>query len=293
MKRPFIYCSMLLASLSAVNGLNAGVWESTKDFFTLPRNATPPSIRILVASDKPELTVEVKGRYKIYDPRDNSHIMTRKIGKKEVLRILDDGLIWGEEIPGVHQLLIVPEDMSVVTVIDGVPYQGSIYIYDVEGKFSVVNRINLEEFLTSILTPLFPESAPEELLAAVAIVARTNLYYLASNPKNAYWAVDAKQIDYHGYKNTTASPSILDAIQNTRYMVLGKDNAFEGVVNPFPAQWEIPGLLHVKGGHSVASKISIEEGKRLAEKNEDAAQILKKAFPGASIQLIQTSPGVM
>lgn len=284
---------MMLASLSVDTGVEAGAWESTKDFFTVPRAHNPPSIRILVASDKPELTLEIKGRYKVYDPRDNSHIMTRKIGKKEVLKVIDDGLMWGEEIPGVHQLLIVPEDFSVLTVIDGVAYQGSIYIYDVEGKLSVVNRIDLEEFLSSILTPLFPESAPEELLSAVAIVARTNLYYLAANPKNAYWAVDAKQIDFHGYKNTGASPAIMDAIKNTRYMVLGKDNSYEGTVNPIPAQWQIPGLLNVKGGSSVASKIDIEEAKRLAEKNDNAADILKKAFPGATIQLIHTSPGAM
>ncbi len=292
MKRTLIYLALLLATLSVDRGVEAGLWDSTKNFFTNPKQ-NPPALRILVETDKPFLTVEVKGRYKVYDPRDNSHIITRKIGKKETLKIVGDGLMWGEEFPGVHQLLIVPDDLSILTVIDGVEYQGSIYIYDVEGKLSVVNRIDLEYFLNSILTPLFPETTSEELLAAVAIAARTNLYYLAANPKNTYWAINGKDINYLGYKTTGNSDSIMDAIHMTRYMVLGKNNAYEGVVDPILAEWQVPGLLNVKGGRQVLSKIDIAEGKRLAAKGDNAAQILKKAFPEATIQLIQTSPGAI
>ncbi len=160
----------------------AGVFDDWVAALWKTEKPVPPTIKVLVTHDKPGVVLEVKGKYKIYDPHQNMYISTRFIGKRKFIQAISDGLKWGEEFPGIHQIRIVPDDPNTTTLVDGIEYKGSIFVYDIGGTISVVNEIDIEDYLKSILEPQFDDNLLPETFASIAITARTNAYYQASWP---------------------------------------------------------------------------------------------------------------
>jgi hypothetical protein len=212
------------------------------------------------------LIVEVKGKYKLYDPHTQEFISTRFIGKRKFMQPLQDGLSWGEEFPGLFQLAIVPDNSKVTTVVDGIEYRGAVVVYDIGGAVSVVNYVDVEDYLNSVLSKQYTQQLPDEELSAIAIAARTNAYYQAMNPSNSYWTIDGRKVGYEGYAVTHSNQAMDKAINSTRYMALFESD------NPIAADWS-------------KARISLDEAENLAKKGDHAVQILMKAFPQASLKL--------
>lgn len=276
---------ILLAVAAFANPVEAGLWDRVTALFSKPVPAQPPSIKLLIVQDEHGVVLEVKGKYQIFDPNTNEHISTRFIGKRKFIQATSDGLKWGEEFPGVYQLLIVPDDKNVTTIVDGIEYRGLIYIYDVQGAISVVNAVDIEDYLMSTLGLQYKESLPEEEMAAIAIAARTYAYWLAQNPKTDFWTVKAQAVDYQGHAVTNLTGGIEKAIQATRYMVMSQNGTPVGTAAPFPAVWN-----DKDNKEAVIAKISLGDAEVMANTGNHAAQILEKAFPGNSIILMHYAP---
>lgn len=282
--------TIMLALTTLTVPADAGLWDNVASFFRKPVRGESPSIRVLVSLDQPTLQVDVDGPFKGYDPRTGENILVSKLGKKGIMRVIDGGIKWNEEFPGVHQIFLVPTSPATTISVNGVIYPGSIYFYDVENKLSAVNKVDMETYLASVLSPLHQENdAPEEYLAALAITARTNAYFLAENPSNPYWAVDAQKVGYHGKPMPSESEHIQQAISDTRYMVMSKTGAYEGIVTPFYGFWP-KGKEAVKG-KGVIANITLQEAEDMAYHGSNAAHILSKAFPSSTIQLTYHAPG--
>lgn len=266
---------------------DVGFWDKIPNSFWKPSQSLPPMIKVLIVHDEPGVVVEVKGNYKLYDPRTNEHISTRFLGKRKFMQPVQDGLRWGEDFPGLHQILIIPDDLSTSTVVDGVEYKGAMYVYDIGGSISIVNEINIEDYLKSILARQFAEPLYEETLAALAITARTNVYFQALNPKNAFWAVDGRKVGYLGIANMPKNTNIERSINATRFLVMSTSKGSE--MAPFMGSWNDAKLEKTVDGQAVSSKISISEAEELAKKGNHAAQILNKAFPNTTINLMYSS----
>lgn len=290
MKRMLVIAATFAA---VVSPLQAGVWDSLSSLFRKDESIQTPAIRVLVDIDRESLHVVVEGPFKGYDPRTGELLLVSKMGKNMEMQVIDGGLKWGEEFPGVHQLLIVPTNKTTHLYVDGVEYPGSLYFYDVERKLSVVNKVPLEQYLAAVLTPAYHSEEPEELLSAIAITARTSAYYLAENPKNPYWAVDAHKVGYRGLPDTETAPAINRAIRETRHMILSKTGAYEGVITPFVGEWQKESGKEAAKSISNFSKITLKEAKTMAETGANAAQILSKAFPNSSIQVASHMPGTV
>ncbi|MGK5594038.1 MAG: SpoIID/LytB domain-containing protein [Parachlamydiaceae bacterium] len=278
-------CTALLAFVFYVASLQAGMLDDWVSYFWAGESAKPPAIKILITHDQPGVVLEVKGKYKIFDPKNNSHISTRYMGKRKFVQAQNDGLKWGEGFPGVHQIKVVPDDTNTVTLIDGVEYKGSIYVYDVGGAISIVNEINVEDFLKTTLASQFENGTlPEEELSAIAITARTNATYQAKNPKNTFWDVEASKVGYEGQSHTHAQGyAIKKAIDKTRYMVMLKDQKL------FPAVWGTATGGKINQEKVVFSRITLFEAEEMAKSGSNAAQILEKAFPETVLRLSYTS----
>lgn len=255
--------------------LEAGVFERL--IIGVNAEPAPPIIPVLIAYDKSGALIEVKGQYKLYDPHTNEHVSTRFIGKRKYMQALSDGLQWGEEFPGLHQLMIVPDNQGVTTLVDGVEYRGTIVVYDVEGKVGVVNELDIEDYLHSLLPRDVHEQLPAEALAALAIAARTNAYYQANSPTSPYWAANGEKIGYQGFVAAQPESPIGTAIDATRYMILSKGENEQGEILAFPATWA--------SGQGDAAQISLQQAVEMANKGANAGQILAKAFPGTTIKL--------
>lgn len=266
--------------------LQAGIWDNITSYFKGSQRSEPPTIRVLVVHDVEAASLQIRGRYSLYDPYTNSHISSRFAGKSRHIQALGDGLKWGESFPGLYQLKIEPDEELTLVTVNGRDYEGLVYIYDIGGTISVVNQIPVEAYVRSILANEQNQSLEPETLAALAIVTRTNAYFQAVNPKNTYWAVDAQKVGFHG--RVPGTYPIEDAVKQTRYMIMSRTGVYEGVATPFAVQF---GAL--SAGQSAkdveVSKITLEEANAMAQKGDHAAQILAKAFPGSTIMLMQYS----
>lgn len=283
---------LLVAILPFTAPLQAGWWDGIKGYFKGDTQAGPPAIRLLIVHDVESVRLEVKGKYSLYDPYANSYISSRFVGKCRNIQAMSDGLKWGEAFPGLYQLKIKPDEPATVMLIDGKPYGGFIYIYDIGGTISIVNQIPIEDYVASVLSKYQERELDPETWAALAIVARTNAYFQTINPKNTYWAVDAQKVGFNGL--TSVPPMIADAVRMTRYMVMSRTGVYEGMTTPFAAQFDqlSPGQVSKE---MQVSLISLEEAHEMAQNGEHAAQILAKAFPGITIMHLQygssTVPG--
>lgn len=255
-----------ICALMCVNALEAGILENWSAY-VMKQEARPATIKVLVAQNKPGIVLEVRGKYKIYDPNTMEHISTRFMGKRKFLQPLSNGIKWGEEFPGIYQILIVADEPNSTTIVDGVEYAGNLYIYDVAGQISVVNELAVEDYLDSLLSVKYDAPYPEEYLGAIAIASRTQAYDVIGNPKTKYWDIDGTKIGFEGYAATQKQNGIDKALLTTRNMVMTLND------KPFDASWE-------------AAKIKPLDAERLAKSGDSAAQILNKAFPGMTLKVI-------
>ncbi len=274
-KMLIVLCSVAMLSSSG----HAGIWDSVSNFLNKTTLKPNDSLKILVVHDKPGVVLEVKGKYQIFDPNTNSQMGKGYIGKRKYIQPLNDGLKWGEEFPGVFQIMIMPDDKSTTTVVDGIEYKGRVYVYDIGGSLSIVNDISFDEYAKTILSSQLQQPLPEEALAALAITARTNAYYMKQKAKSDFWDVEGKQIAYQGYALSNPSNLIEQAVRATHNMVMSAASS------PFLAQWDIV-AANIPNASPTDSKITVDQAAMFAHQGEHAAQILKKAFPNAQVDLI-------
>ncbi len=277
---------LFLALMSGNSFVNAGVWDNIVNKFRGDTSPPPPNMRVLIIHDVEKIKIDVTGKYSLYDPYTDSHITSRFVGKSREIQAMHDGLKWGEAFPGLYQIKIKPDDQTTMTRIDGHEYPGSVYVYDIGGTISMVNQIPVEDYVRYTLADFPEDSLHPEVLAAIAIVARTNAYYQASNPKNTYWAVDASKV---GYRGRYPVPRTIDkAVTSTRYMIMSRTGVYERTATPFAAQFDNLSPKGVAKDLEV-SKISIEQANEMANRGDHAAQILARAFPGSTIMLMHYS----
>ncbi len=273
---------MLAAFIPYVAPLHSGVWDSMTTYVSKSTKTQQPTIKPLLVHDRIGVILEVKGKYKIIDPHTGKHISTRFAGKRKFIQATKEGLKWGEEFPGLHQILIVPDDKTTTTIVDGIEYPGLIFVYDVDGMISVVNQIPVEQFLSYSLSQYQKQQIPQEALAAVVIAARTTAYYYAEHPKSEYWSIEAQQLGYQGIP-LQATGGLAKQIEGTRFMVMSTSPISDERIRAFPAIWK----GDPSKGDMIMSQITLPQAIDLANRGENAAQILGKAYPGIRIELMQ------
>ena len=284
---------LVLAFLPLTHNLEAKVCGGYSAAPTFSRNycEMPSSIRILITHNVPGVELGVTGQYTLYDPvslnrgdcgQKDHFIGTRYKGKCRYLETLIDGLKWGEEFPGQHQLKIVDDLPTSRTIVQGIEYKGPLYIYNVAGTISIVNELPIEEYVRNYLNQNYNTELEIEALYALAIIERTNAYFLAQNPKSPYWAIEAEKINYRGL--ACIHEKVNQAIYYTNRMVLSRTGVYEGVITPFMATFETS-IINPNHPEVVKSQISIDEANQMAKNGLHAAQIIAKAFPGSTIMM--------
>lgn len=242
-------------------------------------------IKLLVVHDKPGVVIEVKGQYKIYDPNKGSLISTRFKGKRKYMQSVADGLKWGEEFPGIYQVMIVPNTLNTTTLVDGIEYKGRIYVYDIGGSISVVNELTLDDYVRCTIAQQYQTSnLSDEAMNAVVIAARTNAYYLVQNPGNQFWTIDARKTGYQGHTLVTVNPKFEKALEKTRNMVLSSD---QNDVKAFANNWGISTGQSDAMKNIISSSISVFEADDLAKKGDHAQKILTTAYPNTNLKILK------
>ncbi len=224
----FILAASLVACAAAPSLLLSDGKEIPTDFSQMGKPAT---IKVLIEKQKDKILVEAKGRHYIYNPLNEILLSEESSSTKNWVRPAHNGMKWGELIPGIFQIRIVPADSLSTVLVNGIEYRGCVEIYDLKGQLYAVNEVDVERYLKSSMPVQFSLDLDEEVMDAVAIAARTNAYYLATRKSDFCWHVDAIDTGYQGYGASMQNLNVERAINSTRHMVM----LYKGV--PFPTTW--------------------------------------------------------
>ena len=267
--------NILLASMLTCGSIQAGFFSNLVSAFT-KSEPVDPTVGVLITHDVPGVVLEVKGKYRIYDPLTQDFISTRFVGKRKFIQAYSDGIKWGEEFPSLHQIQIVPEDPRTTTLVDGIEYSGVITVYDIGGTISIVNDVPSDEYLKTILNPYYFEM-PEELAAAYVIAARTNVMYQLKNSPSRFFTVDKDSVNYGGKASNVRGDGFSPAISATNNMIMTRN------LLPFAIE------MYTKNADPAVrlplGNLTFDQALELAKQGNHAAQILNKAFPGSTVSL--------
>lgn len=224
---------LTLILCSAISPLQA---QSSSSYERIAEPMAPRNIQVLLEKESTGALLEVKGPYYIFNPHDGSRVSSGLLGKRFMIHELISGLKWGEEFPGVHQIYIKPRSEETTIFINGIQYAGSVAVYGVDGKINVVNDIDIESYVRSSLTSQFPTPQEQEVMSALAILARTDAYYSATraNP-TSYWHVSAQDVGYQGSALVVSNSAIDRAVESTRHLILLHPEGSHNV--PFATTW--------------------------------------------------------
>lgn len=191
----------------------------------------PATIKVLLHEMIEGAVVEVKGKFQVCNIENNKYLSGGRSNKRFFLFPHPDGLKWGETYPGVYQIRIIPLSAETTTLIDGIEYRGCVEVYNIEGKLYVVNEVDIESYIKSILSTEFSTKPPIDILDSIAILARTNAYYIAGKNARQFWHVHGANNGYYGNANTLVHPYIDRSVDATKYLILTYED------KPFPTTW--------------------------------------------------------
>lgn len=210
-------------------------WAEAIPLTQVTDHISPRNIQILLEKDVSETLLEVKGPYSLLNPHDGSRIASGLLAKRFMVRELETGLRWGEEFPGVHQFYIKPRSPETAIFVRGIQYPGSIAIYGVAGTIHVINELDIESYVKSVLTAQFPTPLEPEVLSALAILVRTDAYYRAMKNETCFWHITAQESHYLGSALVVPGSPIEKAVDSTKHLILIHPEGGHNM--PFATAW--------------------------------------------------------
>lgn len=275
-------------TLGGAMDANAGMWERVKSVVGLETEPKAPTIKVLIAKELDGAMLEVKGKYNIYDPYKNSRLGTRFFSKSNYVQPVTEGIKWGEVFPGVFQMVVVPDDPDTTSVVNGVEYRGSLYVYQVENSLYIINEVPVEDYVHSIMSVQFDNPVSQEVMCAMAIALRTDACFAAVSKPDAYWHVDASNVGYTGYAVTKRSRSLDDVMASTRHLILSKTRGFQGSVTPIKTCCL---EQEYSGDNAATAGWNVSKAQVMASKGQNAAKILQAFFPESTVEMADTLEG--
>ena len=226
-------------------------------------------VKVLLTKLAEDALVEVKGRHLIYNPKTSEWIATKTKKKRARITTIDKGLYWGELIPDTFEIRVVPDEPGASILVNGIQYKGTIDVYSIGGTINIVNELDSEDYLKSILSNQITQKYSREALDAIVITERTNIYHAIQKDSYASWQVEAEKVGYLGNTIGKLSSYVENAVDRTRDMVLyykkkpfaaiwGHDNAGRSVA--YPAVFRKSALVP-RGVDNLPSLHSREKGK--------------------------------
>lgn len=204
----------------------------TKTVISAQKEEKLPELKVLIKQDVPGVLLESKGGYSVSDPANGKKLSSSNKSKRYYLHAQNDGIKWGEGFPGVYQVIVAGNQSKDTFLIDGIEYEGSISVYDIDNQLSIVNQVPIENYLKAYMSENFDgEHYDMHVLKSLAIVLRTQLYYTAAKNKNAFWQIDRSHSTFLGCSNASLDRYVEEAIDSTKAVILTFN------YRPFFAEW--------------------------------------------------------
>ena len=247
---------------------------SPKALPAAPADYQPPplDIRVAILRDVPGTTIGVSGQAVVSD-RHNKQIQTLSGSQGWNVRPKEGSLsLGGQSVPGV--VWVQPTEGSLIYVGDRW-YRGKILLVSKGNSLLVVNHVNFEQYLYSVVGSEMHANAPTEALKAQAIAARSYALVHMIRPANAWYDLGNTQ-RWQVYKGLNSEYNTgHHAVRSTKGQILSHQG---GVVESlYAATDEIVARAHKGRGMSQTGAYG------LARKGFDYQQILDYYYPGVGL----------
>ncbi|TRU12430.1 MAG: SpoIID/LytB domain-containing protein [Microcystis sp. Msp_OC_L_20101000_S702] len=247
----------------------------TRQPLAVPANYTPPAIEIRVAikRDVASVLIGVNGPAVITDRQGRG---LKTIATNEGLPVTPgaNGLKMGDlSLPEV--IFVQPTSADGLVYVDDGWYRGKVLLVAQGDRLLVVNHVNLEAYLYSVVGSEMHSTAPMHALKAQAIAARSYALVHMIRPANAWFHLGNSQ-RWQVYKGIRSEyQSTHQAVNATAGQILSYKG---GVVESlYAATDEIVAWAH--GGRGMSQTGAY----KLAEKGLDYQQILGNYYPGVGL----------
>ena len=201
--------------------LVSGVWCLASFCYAQPSKY----VRVSVIENAESLNLKASGSYEITDS-SGSVLSKGKSLKTTVVSYKDGFLIAGKNFK--TNKVLIKTDGPDIFIINGRKFRGSLqFIIDKNAKLSVVNHIDLEDYVQGILYHEASHYWPMVALKSQAIVSRTYaVYQMQENKSKDYDLTSDIYSQVYGGK-TSERYRTNKAVKDTRGIVLTyKDNIF-------------------------------------------------------------------
>lgn len=241
----------------------------------VPANYTPPAleIRVAIERDVNSVLIGVNGPAVITD-RQGRGLKTIATNEGLPVTTQSNGLKMGDlSLPEV--IFVQPTNPDGLVYVDDRWYRGRILIVAQGDRLLVVNHVNLEAYLYSVVGSEMHSTAPMHALKAQAIAARSYALVHMIRPANAWFHLGNTQ-RWQVYKGIQSEyQSTHQAVNATAGQILSYKG---GVVESlYAATDEIVAWAH--GGRGMSQTGAY----KLAEKGLDYQQILGNYYPGVGL----------
>lgn len=177
------------------------------------------TVRVLVAEGKASISVTGPGGLTVTDATGRRMVLQRSTASPVRLRDYRQGVLVREAGAVLPVVLVWPGSLPTVAL-DGHAYRGRLEVHRLNGSLTVVNVVELEDYLQGVVKDEIPPGWPAEVAKAMAITARTYaIHRLRQNPSALFHlrATTASQV-YGGAGSE--DERISWAVQATRGQIL-------------------------------------------------------------------------
>ncbi len=152
------------------------------------RSSLPEEVRVAIVRDSREVDLAVHGSYHLRDMTTHKIIGKGPYLVDSKVRLLNRGIFMGLDVyPSKHLTIEPARDASIF--IDGRAFRGEVtFIRTPNNRLTVVNDIDVEDYIKGVLFHEVSHHWPMEALKAQAVAARTYALY-SINPAGKYYDV--------------------------------------------------------------------------------------------------------
>ena len=164
----------ILSALFLTITLNPVTVFATADYENLK---LPDQVRVAIVRDSREVDLSIHGSYRLRDMSSGKVIGNGAYLSGSKVRLLDHGILVGLDVYPSKRLIIEPaKDASII--IDERPFRGEVTIIrTADNRITIINDINVEEYIKGVLYHEVSHYWPMEALKAQAVAARTYALY--------------------------------------------------------------------------------------------------------------------
>lgn len=201
------------------------VWCSAQTPSFQPIGSAPCYVRVLLdekqIGDPTLWEIKTKSKLRIYDPTNEDNHMVRKsihISALRGLEVIDNSK--QKFVSSVSAVRIDAKDHLIN--VNGVDYQGSLYVVQDKTRLMLINSVDLEDYIATVLRTESYPGWPLEMNRVMAITCRTYvLHNIVAAEKAVRWyhvrATNAHQT-YRGYHEP--EPAVKQAVVESQGLFL-------------------------------------------------------------------------